>query len=149
MRSHDHLTRRHVLALAGLGAAASVLAGCGSYERCRGDDLTDPLVSPGASDAERSLATLTDIPVGEAVLVRDEGCASIIVARPEEAKAAAFRAICPHRRVVVALEGVEAVCPAHDAVFSATTGAVMSGPAESGLPQVPVSVGADGVVRLA
>ena len=62
-----------------------------------------------------------------------------MAARPMTS-AVAFSAICPHKGVIVAPRDRQLHCPAHDALFNATTGAVEQGPADRALAKVAVSV---------
>lgn len=55
---------------------------------------------------------------------------------------------CTHNGCAVALEGRVMNCPCHGAQFDASDGSVISGPAPSDLPEVPVVI-EDGVLRRA
>jgi len=44
------------------------------------------------------------------------------------------------------VEANEILCPCHGSLFSAEDGSVIAGPANEGLPAVPVSVQGDSVV---
>lgn len=55
-------------------------------------------------------------------------------------KYAAYKLICPHAGAPVTAKGSAWTCYAHGSQFKPTTGAVVRGPAQSGLPKVPVKV---------
>lgn len=131
------INRRTLLAAGSAGAGALALAGCGlDVETC---DVPDAGTAPSL-DGGQQLAVLADIEVGAAVVVRAPGCGALVVARPTSATAVAFSAICTHHGVIVETRGRQLHCPAHDALFNATTGAVEQGPAERPLAEVAVSV---------
>jgi thiosulfate dehydrogenase [quinone] large subunit len=54
----------------------------------------------------------------------------------------AFSAVCTHAGCTVRLDSSAAqfVCPCHGSSFSTTSGAVLSGPAPSALPSIPLQV---------
>lgn len=129
------IDRRTVLA-AGAAAGALALAGCGSGAPTCAVPAAGTALSSGGGE---QLAVLADIAVGGAVLA-GAGCGTVVVARPSDASAAAFSAICPHKGVLVAPQGGQLHCPAHDALFDMATGAVLQGPADRALTAVAVSV---------
>lgn len=63
-----------------------------------------------------------------------------IVVQPERGEFIAFSAICPHAGCVVAFNSAQDlfVCPCHGSTFNGRTGAVIQGPATTGL--TPISV---------
>ena len=57
----------------------------------------------------------------------------------------AYSAICPHAGCTVMYEANERfVCPCHGSQFNATTGAVLQGPASTGLSSISIVEGSDG-----
>lgn len=121
---------------AGLGAAT--LSACGG-----GDDA--PAVTTEADGAFRVPATAVE--VGSSVYLSG---AHVIVTRPTEGDYVAFDATCPHQGCQVSGTGDDGqlVCPCHDSHFDPTTGAVLSGPAATGLTTLTVSTdGTDLVIR--
>ena len=131
------IDRRTALAAGAIGAGALALAGCGA------SGLTCAIPAAGTAPSQgggQQLAVLADIAVGGAVLAGAEGCGAVVVARPTDASAVAFSAICPHKGVIVAPRGGQLHCPAHDALFNMTTGEVEQGPADRALTKVAVSV---------
>lgn len=144
MDSSTHPSRRHVIAGAGAGLGTIALAACGSGGEDSGGAAPSS-TSEGSSPASTqpaegsSLATLSDIKVGEAVRVTSDG-KDIVVARPTEDSAVAFSAICTHKGCKVDPKGKELTCPCHGSRFNSTTGKVLGGPADSALPSVDVRV---------
>lgn len=85
------------------------------------------------------IAAVSDIPEGEAASFELDG-KPIIVAMPAAEQPVAFSAVCPHQGATVAVQGEELVCPLHKSVFEKDTGAFVSGPANTSLSEIPVSV---------
>src|SRR6266566_1011939 len=88
---------------------------------------------------------------------RRAGCASArqrrfkirppaIVVQLRAGRFLAFDAVCPHAGCVVAFEVAAElfVCPCHGSEFNASTGAVLRGPAATGLTTIAVAKGSDG-----
>lgn len=79
----------------------------------------------------------TDVPVGGATIFADR---AVVVTQPSPGEFAAFSTVCPHQGCNVnAVQGTEIVCPCHGSRFD-LSGAVLAGPAGSGLTTVPVTV---------
>jgi Rieske Fe-S protein len=57
----------------------------------------------------------------------------------------AHSALCTHQGCAVVADGRQLTCPCHGSVFSAASGQVLNGPADSPLASVPVSVHDGGV----
>jgi Rieske Fe-S protein len=129
-------TRRNILstgaAVAGVAVGTVALAACSS-----GSGTAAPTGAPAAG---ATLATLADIPVGEAMTTKTADGQEIVVARPTDTTAAAFSAICTHQGCAVNAAGAVLNCPCHGSEFDALTGAVKKGPATSPLPPVSVKV---------
>jgi nitrite reductase/ring-hydroxylating ferredoxin subunit len=82
------------------------------------------------------------VPVGGAAIVKS-GSTAYVVAQPTAGQFVAHSAVCPHAGCLCnQISGAEAVCPCHGSRFNATTGAVVRGPAKTGL--APANVTADG-----
>lgn len=128
------LGRREVLVRAGLVtmgvAAAGVLAACGG---------SDTPSDGGAAASGGALAQVSDIPVGGALSAKDADGKPIILLQPEAGTVVALSAVCTHQSCTVAPDGDELVCPCHGSVYD-LTGANVSGPAPSPLPEVDVHV---------
>ncbi|MDA8196644.1 MAG: Rieske 2Fe-2S domain-containing protein [Actinomycetota bacterium] len=67
------------------------------------------------------------------------------VLQPKANDFVAYSAICPHAGCTVQYAGNDLfICPCHGSQFNATTGAVLQGPAPTGLTPIPVVEGPDG-----
>ncbi|NKQ53679.1 Rieske (2Fe-2S) protein [Amycolatopsis sp. K13G38] len=141
-------TRRTVLttgvAVAGAAAGTVVLAACGSSGSGSSSGSSGGS-SAAPAPAGTTVATLSDITVGQCKSVKVNG-QDAIVARPTETTAACFSAICTHAGCTVQPDGSELKCPCHGSVFNALTGAVEKGPASTALPSIPVKVDGQNVV---
>jgi ubiquinol-cytochrome c reductase iron-sulfur subunit len=106
----------------------------------RVDDLnvdgTLTIYPEGAVDDAQSMATLVRVPESVA------GTASGYMA---------YSRLCTHAGCPVALYRAstkELICPCHQSVFDVMrNGLVISGPADHALPRLPITIGADGVLR--
>lgn len=125
-----HLGRRSVLiGTAALGTGLAV-AGCASAAP----------VAPVAAPVTGPLAPITDVPVGSAAIFADQG---VVVTQASAGSFAAFSVLCPHQGCNVgSVEGAEIVCPCHNSRFG-LDGAVLTGPAQSGLEARAVTVEGD------
>jgi thiosulfate dehydrogenase (quinone) large subunit len=69
------------------------------------------------------------LPTGQAAEYQDPASGQPdIVIRQSDGSLTAFSAVCTHAGCTVGYQGGEIVCPCHGGVYSATTGAVVSGP---------------------
>lgn len=96
------------------------------------------------------LARVADVPVGGAVPFQDPGTGQpALVVRPSPGTIKAFSAVCTHAGCTVGFDGgtKRFVCPCHGSLFDGSTGQVLTGPAPSPLPAIPVVV-AGGEIRL-
>lgn len=106
---------------------------------------TGPTASATASATPTSpgtqLGPASSVPVGQAASFTDSnGGGPAYVVQPTKGQFKAFSAICPHAGCTVNFSGSGFVCPCHGSQFDAATGAVLSGPASSGLPAIPITV---------
>jgi cytochrome b6-f complex iron-sulfur subunit len=102
--------------------------------------LIPPRTSSAAGGGKILAGTIEEIPGGQGKVVA-MGSAPVIVINDEQG-VKAFSAICPHLGCIVAWDGAarNIVCPCHDGRFSASTGAVVSGPPPAPLPPVATTV---------
>lgn len=129
----SQISRRAVLVAGAAGAGTLALAACAS----------GGAGSPGSTPSvagDTTLVALDSITVGQAVAAKLPDGSKVIVARPTATTAVCFSAICTHAGCTVKPAGAELHCPCHGSVYNAETGAVISGPAPSPLPAVPVHV---------
>jgi Rieske Fe-S protein len=142
------LTRRNVLAAGALGVAGVSLAACSSGEETTTTPADDGGVSPQASPAAsgEALVAAADVPLEGGVII-DSGQTKVVVTQPQADQYVGLSAVCPHQGCLVN-EVVDAtiVCPCHGSQFSITDGAVIQGPATSGLASVPVELDGDQIV---
>ena len=88
-----------------------------------------------------------DVPVGGAASFTDPAQqVPALVVQVTRGEFRAFSAVCPHAGCTVQFDGTNDVfaCPCHGSVFNATTGAVLQGPATTGLSPIPVALGPNG-----
>ena len=140
--SDEGISRRTALGAAGVVAAGAVAG----YVAGRNTDAAKALSpatsgggygtpgSPGGN-ANHPLAAVADIPDGGGVIV-----GNVVVTRTGS-QVRAFSAVCTHQGCQVnKVSDGKIDCPCHGSVFSASTGAVVAGPAPSPLPPVAISV---------
>jgi nitrite reductase/ring-hydroxylating ferredoxin subunit len=114
---------------------ASAAAGANGY---------GPGAGGGSAAAGRPVAELADLPDGGGLVLADQ---HVVLVR-EGDQVHGLSATCTHQGCTVGPPaGGQVVCPCHGSVFDATTGDVVTGPASSPLPAVPVEV-RDGAVYL-
>ena len=140
------LDRRQVLLRAGMVtmgvAAAGLLAACGggSSDGDSGSDTGGEETSDsGGGSGDGVLAKLSDIPEGGAIAATGADGKPIILTQPTAGTVVALSAVCTHQACTVAPDGEELKCPCHGSVYD-LSGANISGPAPSPLPEVDVHV---------
>lgn len=131
------LTRREVLGLSAIGAAgiAAVLTGCSAEETA---------TSTMVSDSGLEVGPVSSVPVGGGANFTVQGT-PMVVTQEKEGAFKAFSAVCTHQGCLVGCRDKEIVCDCHASIFNPSTGAVISGPAPSGLPEIPIEV-RDGII---
>ncbi|MDA2988853.1 MAG: Rieske (2Fe-2S) protein [Actinomycetota bacterium] len=147
------LPRRKVLAAGGVVAVGGVLVACGGGESAAptvadktaeeaeiAEEIGDEEV---AADQGEQLVAVSEVPVEGGVVIEEP---PVVVVQPSEGDIKAFSAVCPHQGCLMSsVEANEIFCPCHGSLFSAEDGAVLAGPANSGLPAVTVRVQDDAV----
>lgn len=145
------LPRRKVLAAGGVVAVGGVLVACGGQESAAPVDATaeEAEIAEEIGDAEvaedqgEQLVAVSEIPVEGGVVIPEP---PVVVVQPTDGDIKAFSAVCPHQGCLVSsVEANEIFCPCHGSLFSAEDGAVLAGPANTGLPAVAVRVQDDSV----
>lgn len=144
------LARRTVLVTGGAIGAAAALAACGgsgdtaASEASPSSGSTGAPQSSGAAPAGEVLGPVDQVTVGSGVVYDGP---KVVVTQPAEGDIRAFTAVCPHQGCLVTeVTNNEILCPCHGSLFSAQDGAVITGPATSGLAPVDISVVDDQVV---
>jgi Rieske Fe-S protein len=144
------VTRRSVLG----GAAVAAVAGAVGYVVASNSSAADAKTAGTAANGYaaapskgRRLLALSQIPRGGGTIMRHD---LIVVIRDSNGGSAhAFSATCTHQGCVVgSVSGGTINCPCHGSQFDTTTGDVVTGPATSPLPKIPVTV-QNGVVYTA
>jgi thiosulfate dehydrogenase (quinone) large subunit len=103
--------------------------------------------SRGSAPAGQAIGPASAVPVGQAASFQDPATGDPAIAiQPQAGKFLAFDAVCPHAGCTVAYDPSAKViiCPCHGSQFSASTGAVETGPAATGLTSIAIAEGADG-----
>ena len=150
------VARRTVLVTGGALGAAAALAACGG-----GTDAasSSPAAeTPAAPDSPSSAGPESSpaAPAGEVLGPVDQVVVGsglvydgpkVVVTQPTEGDVRGFTAVCPHQGCLVSeVTNNEILCPCHGSLFSAEDGAVLVGPATTGLAPVSVSVVDDQVI---
>jgi thiosulfate dehydrogenase [quinone] large subunit len=108
-----------------------------------------PTTAPPATTAPPVAGTrigpAAAVPVGGAASFTDPRTGDPAYAlQPTRGRFLAFDATCTHNGCPVQFAGAEFQCPCHGAVFEASTGAVVQGPARRPLRPIPIQAGPDG-----
>lgn len=142
------LTRRTVVAGAGIAAAATALAACTTYGKDSapaGSAATPAPVVPapanGAAPVD-AIAKTSDIPVGSGKILGD-----IVVTQPTAGDFRGFSSTCTHQGCLVnEITDGAIICPCHASSFN-LDGTVAGGPAPSPLPGIGIAVQGDSIVK--
>lgn len=132
--------RRGLLKAAGV---VSVALGAGALAACSSPPVPSGTTdgspgSPVATGASGGGTPTSDIPVGGGKVFPDS---QTVVTQPTAGTFKAFDAICPHQGCTVdSVEGGQIICPCHQSHFDAATGALVSGPAPTGLTAKKIMV---------
>ncbi|MDA8277673.1 MAG: DoxX family membrane protein [Actinomycetota bacterium] len=106
-----------------------------------------PSATPaGATPKGTEIGPASALGVGKvASFVDPKSSSPAYVLHPKANEFVAFSAICPHAGCTVQYAGNDLfICPCHGSQFNATTGAVLQGPAASGLTPIPIAEGPNG-----
>ena len=146
------VVRTGVLA-ATLGGLAAVLGGAAAADAHRravaapspaptGGGSSTPVPNPsGSSTSGTAIGPTSQVPVGGAAQFTDptNGQPAFVV-QPAQGTFKAFSAVCTHAGCQVEFQQGQFFCPCHASSFDGSTGAVLSGPAPSPLPSIPIHV---------
>lgn len=138
-----------------LGAAAA-LAACGGSGDTGGETSPAPAPAPESTDAGPAPESSGAAPSGEVLGPVDQVAVGsgvvydgpkVVVTQPAQGDVRGFTAVCPHQGCLVSeVTNNEILCPCHGSLFSAEDGAVLTGPATTGLAPVDVTVVDDQVI---
>lgn len=152
------LARRTVLVTGGALGAAAALAACGGSADSADSSTSSGAPEPTSGAPETSAAPESSSaqPAGEVLGPVDQVVVGsgvvydgpkVVVTQPTQGDVRGFTAVCPHQGCLVSeVTNNEILCPCHGSLFSAEDGAVLVGPATTGLAPVDVSVVDDQVV---
>ena len=118
--------------------------GNGSSQAQGGGGSGGALVDP-APTGPAQIGSVSDIAVGAGKVFASP---PLVITHPAAGQFKAFSGVCTHTGCKLSqVEGGEIICPCHGARFSATTGAVLKGPATVALPSVAIAV-ENGIARI-
>ena len=124
----------------GSGGSSSKGASSGSGEASDGGEAAAG--SGGAAIAQES-----EVAPGKAVKFKDGGKDAVLV-HLDGGEFVAYSAVCTHAGCTVAYKNAQLACPCHGSIFDPANGAeVVSGPAQTPLPEIPVEVRNGEVLR--
>lgn len=141
------VTRRQVVTVSALGVAGVALTACGGGDSSSSSPPAQQ-ASPAGSPATagQNLVGTAQVPVEGGVIVA-AGQTKVVVTQPTAGDFVGLSAVCPHQNCLVnEVTDQKIICPCHGSEFSITDGAVLQGPATTGLSPVAVSVNGDQVV---
>ncbi len=156
----------------GVGAASASVAACGGGSGNSGDNsggsgdggsgggAGTPAASStpasgetaassgGASGAGGSaIAQESEVAPGGSVKFKDGGKDAVLV-HLDSGDFVAYSAVCTHAGCTVAYQNAQLACPCHGSIFDPANGAeVVSGPAQTPLPEIPIEVQNGRVLR--
>ena len=94
-----------------------------------------------------AIASTSEVAPGSAVAFGPKGNPALLI-HLDSGDFVAYSAICTHQGCTVAYQGGQLACPCHGSVFDpANGGAVVTGPATTPLPEIPVKVQGGEIVR--
>ena len=139
----------------GVGAATASVAACGGGPGGGSGDgsgggaavgQNTPAASAGGSEEAaagtggKAIAAESDVAPGGAVKFKDRGRDAVLV-HLDGGEFVAYSAVCTHAQCTVAYKDAQLACPCHGSIFDPANGAeVVSGPAQTPLPEIPIRV---------
>ncbi len=145
----------------GVGAASASVAACGGGSGNGssggsgggGGSESDTGGSGGSSNGTSSgsggsaIARESEVAPGSSVKFKDGGKDAVLV-HLDSGDFVAYSAVCTHAGCTVAYRDAQLACPCHGSIFDPANGAeVVSGPAQTPLPEIPVEVRNGQVLR--
>ena len=150
MTAPTSLTRRALITAGGatvVGAGALALAACSSPAPSGGGSGSGSGTAPNAPKitAGTEVVKVADIPVGGTKAAKI-GDVPVLLSQPTAGTVMCFSAVCTHQGCTVGAGAKDFDCSCHGSKFNAETGAVLNGPAVTGLTAIKVTVSGDAVV---
>jgi cytochrome b6-f complex iron-sulfur subunit len=157
----DKVSRERFIRLGsalGVGAAAASLAACGggagsgsSSSGSGGSGGKEKAGSSAGGEAKggggAAIARASEVAPGSALTFKEGGQDAVLV-HLENGDFVAYSAVCTHQACTVAYQKGQLACPCHGSVFDPANGAeVVTGPAQSPLPEIPIEVKGGQVLR--
>jgi len=100
-----------------------------------------------AATPSNAIVSESDVAPGSAVTFKDAGSPAVLV-HLDSGDFVAYSAVCTHQGCTVAYKNGQLACPCHGSVFDPANGAaVIAGPAPQPLPEIPVKVQGDDIVK--
>ena len=153
----------------GVGAASASVAACGGgggsgnsgdNSGGSGGDSGSGADTPAASSTPASgekaasggaggsaIAQESEVAPGSSVKFKDGGKDAVLV-HLDSGDFVAYSAVCTHAGCTVAYQNAQLACPCHGSIFDPANGAeVVSGPAQTPLPEIPIEVQNGRVLR--
>jgi Rieske Fe-S protein len=128
---------------AGAGLAGYVVASNSSVAKAKSATTAANNYGYNAPPARQQIATVSQVPAGGALIVRDAG---IVLVRNDAGEVHGYSATCTHQGCAVTdIRDGQIICPCHGSKFSIQSGAVTGGPARRPLPAIAVTVEGDAV----
>jgi len=128
----------------GAAAGATTTTGAGATTTTAAGATT---TTGAPQPAGKRLGPASDVPVGGSATFTDPASGNPgLVIQQTAGQFVAFDAVCPHAGCTVGYAKAAKViaCPCHGSEFDAQTGAVLQGPAASGLGTIKIAAGSDG-----
>ena len=131
----------------GGGGGADDSGSSGGGETSQAPAETTQAAESGGGSVEGAIASEANVAPGSAVTFEESGRPAVLV-HLDTGDFVAYSAICTHQQCTVAYNNGQLACPCHGSVFDpANAGAVVNGPAQTPLPEIPVQVQDGQVVR--
>lgn len=131
----------------GVGAACASLVACGGGASSSGGGGSGGGNGGGTKAGGTAIVSESEVAPGSAHKFEDSGNPAVLV-HLENGDFVAYSAVCTHQGCDVAYKDGNLACPCHGSVFDPADGAaVIAGPAQRPLPEIPVKVEGGEVVR--